>query len=120
MANAQGFVTVEIAEEEYRIEYSNSDLADADEYMMEKFGRSFVAQLQTGDMNFHIARIAFYFGCRRHAKDVRSVKQAGLVLDKADNIPAIYEAIGRAQTEALRKLGLIAEELETEENEAGE
>lgn len=97
----KGHATLRIEEEDYRLRFGFSEIADADEYL----GKSIIQALQDDPNNFHLVRVAFYFATREGNKSIRSVKQAGKVLEKAD-----MEEAGNALFEAMKASGLGDEE----------
>lgn len=106
MANAKGHTTLRIGvngeAKEYRLRLGFSEIADADEFL----GRSLIQSMQEDPSNFHYIRTAFYFAVRENASDIRSVKQAGKVLENADG----FEEVGRALFDAIKASGLIDED----------
>lgn len=103
--STRGVVEIEIGGEAYEISFTNSALADADDYVRKEYGTSFVSAITSGGLDFSLLRIAFYFGARSH-KSVRSVKQAGQILDEA-NIVTVAEAISEAIDAAFRQSGMV-------------
>ena len=105
MANAKGFTTLRIGEEEYRLRLGFSEIADADEYL----GKSVLQAIQDDPKNFHLARVLFYFAAREGTK-IRGVKEAGRILGNAKP-----DEIEEALLGALMASGAAEEEEESGE-----
>lgn len=99
-----GFVEIEISGKPYRLSYTNSDLADADDYMREKYGQSFVGAITGGGLDIGLLRVAFFYGIR--GDGIRSLRQVDPILNEA-NIAEVAEAIGRALEAAFRQSGMV-------------
>lgn len=109
--NPKGFVTVELPGGDVRLRLGISEVADADEYL----GRALIAAMSADPLNFNNLRVAFYFGMRELNRNVRSVKDAGRILEGA-NLETISEAI----FSALRESGIVPDVQEEEEQVEGE
>ena len=107
-SSPKGFVTAETPAGPMRLRLGFSELADADEYL----GRALVGAIHADPMNLHHLRVAFYFGTRELNKGVRSVKQAGRMLEGM----ALQE-ISEIIIGALKESGVLPEEEIDEEFE---
>jgi hypothetical protein len=90
--SVKGSATITAGEKEYTLHLDMSQLADLDEYIGDAFLSKWFASM---GLNAHLARAAFYFAVRENHREIKSVKEAGRILDGV-GLRAAAEAITAA------------------------